>query len=189
MAGAGAVVRARGVADRYGTVHEELTIDEDVAATLPRLSAAYDEPLGDEAAFPTFLIAEQARRHVTVALTGDGGDEAFAGYERYIAHDLASRVPAPLARAGAARAALDAFSHRAFPRRRRRIRRPALRAPHGSVSARAETGALDRPRPCAPPSSGATSAGHGRAAAPRHRHLSAGRPAAEGRHRLHGAFA
>src|ERR671937_208071 len=102
MAGAGAVVRARGVADRYGTVHEELTIDEDVAATLPRLAAAYDEPLGDEAAFPTFLIAEQARRHVTVALTGDGGDEAFAGYERYIAHGLAERVPGPAARVGAA---------------------------------------------------------------------------------------
>ena len=51
---------------------------------------------------PTFLIAEQARRHVTVALAGDGGDEAFAGYERYIAHGLARRVPVPAARLGAA---------------------------------------------------------------------------------------
>jgi asparagine synthase (glutamine-hydrolysing) len=93
---------ARAAAERYGTVHQELTIEEDVAATLPRLAAAYDEPLGDEAAFPTFLIAEQARRHVTVALAGDGGDEAFAGYERYIASGLAARVPGPLARAGAA---------------------------------------------------------------------------------------
>jgi asparagine synthase (glutamine-hydrolysing) len=93
---------ARAVADRYGTVHEELEIVEDVAATLPRLAAAYDEPLGDEAAFPTFLIAEQARRHVTVALAGDGGDEAFAGYERYIAHGLAQRVPGVAARTGAA---------------------------------------------------------------------------------------
>ena len=93
---------ARAVAKRYGTVHEELEIEEDVAATLPRLAAAYDEPLGDEASFPTFLIAEQARRHVTVALAGDGGDEAFAGYERYIAHGLAARVPGPAARAGAA---------------------------------------------------------------------------------------
>jgi asparagine synthase (glutamine-hydrolysing) len=95
-------IYARAVADRYGTVHEELEIEEDVAATLPRLAAAYDEPLGDEAAFPTFLIAEQARRHVTVALAGDGGDEAFAGYERYIAHGLAARIPGPAARAGAA---------------------------------------------------------------------------------------
>jgi asparagine synthase (glutamine-hydrolysing) len=93
---------ARAVAERYGTVHEELEIVEDVAGTLPRLAAAFDEPLGDEAALPTFLIAEQARRHVTVALAGDGGDEAFAGYERYIAHGLASRVPAVAGRAGAA---------------------------------------------------------------------------------------
>jgi asparagine synthase (glutamine-hydrolysing) len=93
---------ARAVAERYGTVHEELELDEDIAATLPRLAAAYDEPFGDEAAFPTFLIAEQARRHVTVALAGDGGDEAFAGYERYVAHGLAARIPAPAARAAAA---------------------------------------------------------------------------------------
>ena len=91
---------ARTVAERYGTVHEELEIVEDVAGALPRLAAAYDEPLGDEAAFPTFLIAEQARRHVTVALAGDGGDEAFAGYERYIAHGLAQRVPGLAARTG-----------------------------------------------------------------------------------------
>jgi asparagine synthase (glutamine-hydrolysing) len=93
---------ARTVAERYGTVHEELAITDDVADTLPSLAAAYDEPLGDEAAFPTFLIAEQARRHVTVALAGDGGDEAFAGYERYIAHGLAERVPGAVAQAGAA---------------------------------------------------------------------------------------
>jgi asparagine synthase (glutamine-hydrolysing) len=93
---------ARAVSERYSTIHEELAIEEDVATTLPRLAAAYDEPLGDEAAFPTFLIAEQARRHVTVALGGDGGDEAFAGYERYIAYDLATRVPAQAARAAAA---------------------------------------------------------------------------------------
>jgi asparagine synthase (glutamine-hydrolysing) len=93
-------VYARAVAARYETVHEELQIEEDVAATLPRLAATYDEPLGDEAAFPTFLIAEQARRHVTVALAGDGGDEAFAGYERYAALELARRVPRPLASLG-----------------------------------------------------------------------------------------
>ena len=93
---------ARAVALRYGTLHEEVEIEEDVASTLPRLAAAFDEPLGDEAAFPTFLIAEQARRHVTVALAGDGGDESFAGYERYVAHRLAERIPARVARGGAA---------------------------------------------------------------------------------------
>lgn len=93
---------ARAVASRYGTVHEEVEIEEDVASTLPRLAATFDEPLGDEAAFPTFLIAEQARRHVTVALAGDGGDESFAGYERYIAHRLAERIPARVAHGGVA---------------------------------------------------------------------------------------
>jgi asparagine synthase (glutamine-hydrolysing) len=112
---------ARAVAERYGTVHEELTVEEDVAATLPRLAAAYDEPLGDEAAFPTFLIAEQARRHVTVALAGDGGDEAFAGYERYIAYGLAARLPGPLGRAGAAALSL-------LPRARREPRSTLFRA-------------------------------------------------------------
>jgi asparagine synthase (glutamine-hydrolysing) len=82
---------ARAVAERFGTVHEELEIDADVPETVVRLAEAFDEPLGDEAAFPTFLISEQARRHVTVALTGDGGDESFAGYERYAAMRLADR--------------------------------------------------------------------------------------------------
>ena len=112
---------ARAVATRYGTVHEELELDEDIAAALPRLAAAYDEPLGDEAAFPTFLIAEQARRHVTVALAGDGGDEAFAGYERYIAHGLAGRVPAVAARGGAG-------ALRLIPGARREPRSPLFRA-------------------------------------------------------------
>jgi asparagine synthase (glutamine-hydrolysing) len=112
---------ARAVAERYGTVHEELAIDEDVAATLPRLAASYDEPLGDEAAFPTFLIAEQARRHVTVALAGDGGDEAFAGYERYVAHGLAGRIPTAAARIGAA-------ALRSLPAARREPRSTPYRA-------------------------------------------------------------
>ena len=112
---------ARAVAERYGTIHEELQIEEDVAATLPRLAAAFDEPLGDEAAFPTFLIAEQARRHVTVALSGDGGDEAFAGYERYLAHGLAARIPAPAARVGSA-------ALQTFPGARREPRSPLYRA-------------------------------------------------------------
>jgi asparagine synthase (glutamine-hydrolysing) len=92
---------ARAVAQRYGTIHEELSLEQDVAETLPALARAYDEPLGDEAALPTFLICEQARRHATVALTGDGGDEAFAGYERYIAYRLASGFPRAAAWSGA----------------------------------------------------------------------------------------
>jgi asparagine synthase (glutamine-hydrolysing) len=84
---------ARAVAERYATQHEELVVEPDPVEALPRLAAAFDEPLGDEAALPTFLISEVARRHVTVALTGDGGDEAFAGYERYRAYRLARRLP------------------------------------------------------------------------------------------------
>jgi asparagine synthase (glutamine-hydrolysing) len=83
---------ARAVAERYGTVHEELLVEPDVATLLPRLAWAYDEPFGDSSALPTYLVCEHARRHVTVALTGDGGDESFAGYERYRAHALAGRA-------------------------------------------------------------------------------------------------
>ena len=76
-------------------------LEPDVEATLLRLAGSYDEPHGDEAALPLFLICEAARRDVTVALTGDGGDESFAGYERYAALRLAERLPRP----GAATAA------------------------------------------------------------------------------------
>ena len=92
---------ARLVADRYGTDHEELLVEPDAAALVPRLAWAWDEPFGDSSALPTFLVCELARRRVTVGLTGDGGDEAFAGYERYIAHRAAARVPASPARAAA----------------------------------------------------------------------------------------
>ncbi|HEY6068877.1 MAG TPA: asparagine synthase (glutamine-hydrolyzing) [Gaiellaceae bacterium] len=112
---------AQAVAERFGTIHEELELRAGIAETLPRLAASYDEPLGDEAAFPTFLIAEQARQHVTVALAGDGGDEAFAGYERYLAHGLAARVPAPAARVAAA-------ALRLVPASRREPRSPLHRA-------------------------------------------------------------
>jgi asparagine synthase (glutamine-hydrolysing) len=92
---------ARGVADRWSTTHEEIVLEPDAAGTLPRLAAAFDEPLGDEAALPLFLICEAARREVTVALVGDGGDESFGGYERYVAMGLAERIPRPVAAAGA----------------------------------------------------------------------------------------
>jgi asparagine synthase (glutamine-hydrolysing) len=86
---------ARSVVERYGTEHEEIVVDPDATELLPRLARTFDEPLGDEAALPQFVVSELARRHVTVALTGDGGDEAFAGYERYAAVGLADRVALP----------------------------------------------------------------------------------------------
>jgi asparagine synthase (glutamine-hydrolysing) len=112
---------ARAVAGRYSTRHEEIVLEPDAAATLPRLAAAFDEPLGDEAALPLFLICEAARREVTVALVGDGGDESFAGYERYAAVGLAERVPAPAASAGARLL-------RVLPSGRRERRSPVFRA-------------------------------------------------------------
>jgi asparagine synthase (glutamine-hydrolysing) len=86
---------ARAVAARYGTEHEEIVVEPDVTELLPRLARAFDEPLGDEAALPEFVVSELARKRVTVALTGDGGDEAFAGYERYAAVGLAERIAVP----------------------------------------------------------------------------------------------
>jgi len=111
---------ARAVAERYGTRHEEIVLEPDAAATLPRLAEAFDEPLGDEAALPLFLICEAARQEVTVALVGDGGDESFAGYERYAAMRLADRVPVPAASVGAR-------FLRALPTGRRERRSPLYR--------------------------------------------------------------
>jgi asparagine synthase (glutamine-hydrolysing) len=92
---------ARAVAARYGTVHEELVLEPSaLLEELQRLAFAFDEPFGDEAALPTLLVCALARRDVTVALTGDGGDEAFGGYERYLAVQAAARVPAWAARVG-----------------------------------------------------------------------------------------
>jgi asparagine synthase (glutamine-hydrolysing) len=86
---------ARAVAGRYGTEHEEIVVEPDVTELLPRLVRSFDEPLGDEAALPQLVVSELARQRVTVALTGDGGDEAFAGYERYAAVGLAGKVALP----------------------------------------------------------------------------------------------
>lgn len=78
---------ARQVAERYGTRHVEEIVKPDAVGLLDDLSLYYDEPFADSSALPTFLVSRLAARHVKVALSGDGGDEAFGGYRRY-AHDL-----------------------------------------------------------------------------------------------------
>lgn len=75
---------ARLVAERYGTEHVELFIEKRVEDEVVATLATMDEPFGDSSIVPTYLISREARRHVKVVLTGDGGDELFAGYPMYV---------------------------------------------------------------------------------------------------------
>src|SRR6185312_9799177 len=83
---------ARAVSEDYETRHFTQTVAANDFSLLPRLPEIYDEPFGDVSAIPTFAVCALARRHVTVALTGDGGDEALAGYRRYRFHLIAERA-------------------------------------------------------------------------------------------------
>jgi asparagine synthase (glutamine-hydrolysing) len=74
---------ARLIADRFATEHHELVVEPRVLELIPRIVRHYGEPFADDSALPSFYVAELARRHVTVALNGDGGDESFGGYPRY----------------------------------------------------------------------------------------------------------
>ena len=105
---------ARRVADHFGTEHHEFVVQPDGVSILDKLISHFDEPFADSSAIPTWYVSEMARRHVTVVLSGDGGDELFGGYDRYLPHP---RV-----------AAFDRYSPRAL---RRVAALAARRLPHG----------------------------------------------------------
>jgi len=95
---------ARQTAERIGSEHHEECVSADPARVLDRIATVFDEPFADSSAIPTYTVSEITRRHVKVALSGDGGDENFAGYRRYYFDALESRlrgwIPAPVRRHG-----------------------------------------------------------------------------------------
>jgi len=110
---------ARAVAERYATDHHEFVVKSNAAEVLPKLVRHYGEPYADSSALPSYYLAKLTREHVTVALNGDGGDEFFAGYDRYRAlpyFKLARLLMpiAPAARALAQWRALPLRARRAF---------------------------------------------------------------------------
>jgi asparagine synthase (glutamine-hydrolysing) len=96
---------AKLVAERYATEHHELMVSPDMVAIVPKIVQHYGEPFADPSAVPTWYLCEATKRHVTVALSGDGGDECFAGYDRYRLARLMGRLlrlPRPIRAALAA---------------------------------------------------------------------------------------
>ncbi|MEL7489545.1 MAG: asparagine synthase (glutamine-hydrolyzing) [Pseudomonadota bacterium] len=105
---------ARAVAAQYKTDHREEVTTIDAAQDIPAVAAAFGEPFADASALPTFAVCRLARRHVTVALSGDGGDEVFAGYRRY-PFFLAEERARSLAPAGIRKRTLGALGD-AYPK-------------------------------------------------------------------------
>ncbi len=88
---------ARIAAERFDTEHYELVIDPDIVPVIEDLAWYLDEPLGDSSVIPTYMVSKLASEHVTVLLSGDGGDEIFGGYDRYVKSEAEQRrsIPAP----------------------------------------------------------------------------------------------
>ncbi len=93
---------AKRVAEHVGAEYNEFIVRPNALDVIPTLVDHYGEPYADSSAIPTYYVAKETRKHVTVALNGDGGDESFAGYERYMAMEIAEvykRIPKPLRKA------------------------------------------------------------------------------------------
>jgi asparagine synthase (glutamine-hydrolysing) len=98
------------VAKRFGTEHHESVVHPEAVELVERLVWHHDQPFGDSSAIPTFLLNQVAREHVTVALSGDGGDELFGGYERFAAGIAVDRLMMlPVALRGAGRRVVDSL--------------------------------------------------------------------------------
>jgi len=104
---------ARKVAAHFGTDHTEFVVRPDALEVLPQLVWHFDEPFADASAIPTWYLSRLARERATVVLNGDGGDESFAGYDRYVANRAAARLAPlqPLLGSPAFRRALDLLPH------------------------------------------------------------------------------
>ena len=89
------------LAEFYGTDHQEFVVTPAAMDILPTLAWHFDEPFADASAIPTFYVARMSSQHVTVVLTGDGGDESFGGYQRYALMDMTGRIPVPEVRPAA----------------------------------------------------------------------------------------
>jgi asparagine synthase (glutamine-hydrolysing) len=117
---------ARAVAKTFNTDHHEFLVTADAIDLVPKLVWHYDQPFADSSAIPSFLVAQMTREHVKVALTGDGSDELFAGYERFAAARLAEnyrRLPRLLQNSVKQLLAImpEATTYRSFVRRARRF--------------------------------------------------------------------
>ncbi|MEA2125193.1 MAG: hypothetical protein QOI80_1975 [Solirubrobacteraceae bacterium] len=113
---------ARQVADHLGTRHTEFAVELDAVRLMDRLLWHHDQPYMDSSAIPTYVVCEMARRHVTVALNGDGGDEVFGGYDRFRAAALSVRLPTPLVRGISRATSMLPVDHSYFSPRRRLLR-------------------------------------------------------------------
>ncbi len=153
---------ARLVAKRYATEHYELVVKPDAATVMPQMVKFFDEPFADSSALPVFYVSKLAREHVKVVMSGEGGDEVFAGYETYAAARVAEayrRLPRWLA-AGL----IPAIVHRlpvsheriSFEFRAKRFVNGALRPPADSHFAWKELISEDAKRLLCPPLAGSS---------------------------------